>query len=178
MIKEQKEAFVADFREKAEQASAMYLTDFTGLDVKAMTVLRSRLKAAGCEYLVVKNRLAKRALDEAGMAGIVDSLTGPTGVVFTSNGVVEAAKSVAEFAKEHDGKPTFKSGLMEGRVLGAGEVARIAELPSRDVLLSMLAGALGGPMAALASALEAKVGEMAGLFEALRDKKSQDGKAD
>lgn len=171
MIREQKETFVAGFREKAEQCSAMYLTDFTGLDVKAMTVLRNRLKDAGCEYLVVKNRLAKRALDEAGMPGVADSLTGPTGVVFTSNGVVEAAKSVAEFAKEYDGKPVFKSGVMEGKVLGPGDIARIAELPSRDVLLSMLAGALGGPAAAFASALEAKTGEMAGLFEALRDKK-------
>lgn len=178
MTKEQKEAFVADFREKAEQCSAMYLTDFTGLDVKAMTILRGRLKAAGCEYVVVKNRLAKRALDEAGMTGLLDSLIGPTGAVFTSNGVVEAAKSVAEFAKEHDGKPVFKSGVMEGKMLEPAAVARLAELPSRDALLSMLAGVLAGPTAALASALEAKKVEMAGLFEALRDTKSRDGKAD
>jgi len=171
--KQKKTAFVAEFRDKAAQSSAMYLTDFTGLDVKAMTDLRSQLTAAGCEYVVVKNRLAKRALGDPQMAGVVEALTGPTGVIFTSNGVVEAARTVSDFAKAHDGKPSLKAGWLEGRALQAADMARLADLPSREELLSMLAGALEGPLAALASALEAKTREAAGLLEGLRDKRNQ-----
>lgn len=174
MNKEEKTTFVAEFRDKAARSSAMYLTDFTGLDVKAMTDLRSRLRAAGCEYVVVKNRLVKRALDDPGMEGLVEALAGPTGVIFTSNGVAEAARTVSDFAKEHDGKPSLKAGWLEGRALEAADVARIADLPSREALLSMLAGALEGPLAALASALEAKTREAAGLLEALRDKRNHE----
>lgn len=172
MNRQQKEAFVASFRDRAARSSAVYLTDFTGLDVKAMTRLRAQLKGVGAEYVVVKNRLVKRALDDAGMAELQEVLAGPTGVVFSSNGVVEAARAVADFQKEHDGKPSFKAGSLEGKALRAGDVARLASLPSREALLAMLAGALGGPAAALASALEAKTRETAGLLEALRDQKS------
>ncbi len=175
MDRQRKEAFVAGFRDKAARSSAMYLTDFTGLDVKAMTDLRNRLKGAGAEYLVVKNRLVKRAFDDAGMTAMAGVLTGPTGVIFSSNGVVEAAKTVADFAKEHDGKPVMKAGWLEGKALQPGDVARLAELPSRDGLLAILAGALAGPTAALASAMEAKAREAAGLLEALRDQRSQEG---
>lgn len=174
MNKQEKTAFVAEFRDKVAQSSAMYLTDFTGLDVKAMTDLRSRLKAAGCEYVVVKNRLVKRALDDPQMTSVVERLTGPTGVIFTSNGVVEAAKAVSDFAREHDDKPSLKAGWMEGRALEAADVARLADLPSREGLLAMLAGALASPLAALANAMEAKTREAAGLLEALREKKNQE----
>ena len=171
MTKEQKQAFVAQFRERLETAEAVYLTDFTGLDVKAMTTLRSRLKKSGGEYLVVKNRLAKRALADTGAPDVSSHLVGPTGVVFGDDGVAETAKAVADFARENGNKPAFKAGILDGTVLDAAKIARIAELPSREVLLSQVAGALGGPASALAGALQAKVQEFAGLVEALRDAK-------
>lgn len=171
MTKEQKEAFVAEFQERLESAEAVYLTDFTGLDVKAMTTLRSRLKKSGGEYLVVKNRLVKRAFADTGAPDVSEHLVGPTGVVFGDDDVAEAAKTVAEFAKEHENKPVFKAGILDDVVLDAAKIARIAELPSRDVLLSQVAGALGGPASALAGALQAKVQEFAGLVDALRDAK-------
>lgn len=169
MTKEQKEAFVAEFQERLETAEAVYLTDFTGLDVKAMTALRSRIKRSGGEYLVVKNRLVKRALADSGAPDVAAHLVGPTGVVFGDDDVAEAARTVADFAKDNGDKPVFKAGILEGVVLDAAKIARIAELPSREVLLSQVAGALSGPASALAGALEAKVQEFAGLMEALRD---------
>lgn len=172
MKRDQKETFVAEFQEKVKTAEAVYLTDFTGLDVQAMTTLRSQLRKAGGEYLVVKNRLVKRALSELDVPDLSEHLLGPTGVVFGANEIVPAAKAVADFAKEHDDRPVFKVGIVENGVVNAEEIKRLADLPPREVLLSQLAGALEGPMSALASALGAKLQEVVGLVEALREQKS------
>jgi large subunit ribosomal protein L10 len=88
---------------------------------------------------------------------------------------VEAAKAVADFAKAHDDRPSFKVAVLENALLDPSQIDRLAKLPSREVLLSMLAGALEAPMAALAGALEAKMQEMSGLLEALRDKQGGEG---
>ena len=168
MTREQKETFVAEFQGRLDQAEVLYLTDFTGLNVKAMTTLRRRLKEAGAEYLVVKNRLVKRALGDAAGPELTKVLTGPTGIVFGNAGVAEAARAVADFAKENDKKPVFKAGLLGDAFLEPEKIAKIATLPSREALLSEVAGALGGPSSALAAALEAKTQELAGVVEALR----------
>ena len=172
MTKEQKEAFVDEVRNRVQNAEAVYLTDFTGLDVKDMTRLRSQLRSAGSEYVVVKNRLLKRALEGLDFPDLSEHLVGPTGILFGTSGVVEPAKAVADFAKEHYDKPVFKVGVVENEILDATEIARLAKLPSREVLFSQLAGALGGPMSALASALEAKIQEFVGLLDALQQEKS------
>ena len=171
MNRTEKQSFVTEFREKVEKAEVLYLTDFTGLDVKSLTVLRQQLKDSGAEYLVVKNRLAKRALEETDLPDISDALLGPTGVVLCYADIVAPAKAVSDFAKEHDDKPVFKLGILDNKVVSAEEVGRLAKLPSREQLLAELAGALEAPMAAFASALEGKVQEMSGLLEALKEKK-------
>lgn len=171
MNQSEKATFVTEFRDKVKNAPVFYLTDFSGLDVKSMTVLRQRLKASGCEYLVVKNRLAKLALEELDLPDLGDSLLGPTGVVFGYDGPVEPAKALADFAKEHDDKPVFKIGVMDGALVSAEEIQKLAKLPPREQLLAALAGALEAPMAALASALEGKIQEMAGVLDALKSQK-------
>ncbi len=168
-----KEGFVSDLRDRISRAPVVYLTDFTGLDVKAMTLLRRSIKASGAEYLVVKNRLAKRAFAETGLPDISESLEGPTGMVFGYEDAVAPAKALSDFAKAHDKKPVFKVGIMDNEILRAEQVDAIAKLPSRDVLYSMLAGVLEAPMAALASALEAKLQETAGLIDALREEREK-----
>lgn len=174
MKRTEKETFVADFRSRVEKAPVFYLADFTGLDVKAMTTLRAQLKANGAEFLVVKNRLVKRALAEMEVPDdVAASLVGPTGVVFGYEGAVEPAKVLTDFAKEHDDRPAFKAGVLENQLLGAEQIIALAKLPSKEVLLSQLAGALEGPMAAFVAALEGKIQEMAGLLEALRQEREQ-----
>ena len=169
MDRTQKESFVAALRERINRAPVMYLTDFTGLDVKAMSQLRRSLKQSGAEYLVVKNRLAKRAFAETEeFPDISESLEGPTGLVFGYEDVVSAAKTLSDFAKEHDSKPAFKLGVMDRQVLQPEQIDRLAKLPSREQLLAELAGAMEAPMAQLATALEAKLQEMAGLLDALK----------
>ncbi len=175
MKKEQKEAFVADFGERLGRAEAIFLTDFTGLDVKAMTSLRRQLKKSGGEYLVVKNRLVRRALADTEIPDISGFLTGPTGVIFGDDDVVDAVRTVADFAKENGDKPVFKVGVLDSTVLDAAQINRVAKLPSREVLLSQVVGVLSAPMSALASALEGKIQEMAGLVEALREDRESKG---
>ena len=114
MDRTQKETFVAALRERINRAPVMYLTDFTGLDVKAMSKLRRSLKDSGAEYVVVKNRLAMRAFEETdGFPDISGSLEGPTGLVFGYEGAVAPAKTLSDFAKEHDQRPVFKLGVMD-----------------------------------------------------------------
>ena len=175
MKRADKEAFVQDFRSRVQNAPVLYLTDFTGLDVESMTVLRQELKRSGAEYLVVKNRLAKRALEDVeGFPDLSRALTGPTGVVFAYEGAVEPAKAVSDFAKEHEDKPVFKIGVLENDLLTVEQIQRLAALPPREQLLAELAGALEAPMSALATALQGKLQETSGLLEALRRQREEE----
>lgn len=173
MNRTSKESFVSDLGERLSRAPVVYLTDFTGLDVKSMTLLRRTLKESGAEYLVVKNRLAKRALGETELPDIGDSFNGPTGLVLAYGDVVTPAKVLSDFAKAHHDKPVFKLGVLEQKVLQPEQIDRIAKLPPREQLLAELAGALQAPVAALAGALEAKLQEMAGLLDALKQEREQ-----
>lgn len=178
MNRTEKQAFVDDFRSKVQEAGVLYLTDFSGLDVKSITVLRQRLRESGAEYIVVKNRLAKLAVADLDLPDISEALLGPTGVVLGYGGSVEPAKAVRDFAKEHDDKPVFKLGVLDNELVSVAEIERLAKLPPRDQLLAELAGALEAPMAAFASALEGKIQEMSGLLEALREQKESGGGAE
>lgn len=175
MNRTEKATFVAALRERIHKAPVVYLTDFTGLDVKSITKLRRSLRASGAEYLVVKNRLARLAFSETGLPNIFDDLEGPTGMVLGYKDVVAPAKALTEFAKEHDKRPAFKLGILENKVLRPEQIDRIAKLPPREQLLAELAGAMSAPTAMLAMLLEAKLQEMAGLIDALREKRQGEG---
>ncbi|MEE2862799.1 MAG: 50S ribosomal protein L10 [Gemmatimonadota bacterium] len=169
MDRAQKESFLEDLRERIDRAPVLYLTDFTGLDVKAMTQLRRSLKTSGAEYLVVKNRLAKRVFTEfEDLPDITESLEGPTGLVFGYEDAVTVAKTLADFAKEHEERPSFKLGIMDHQILEPEQIIRLAKLPPREQLLAQLVGAFEAPLSALATALEGKISEMVGLLDALR----------
>lgn len=177
MKRSDKETFVADFQSRLQEAPVLYLTDFSGLDVKSITVLRDRLHESGAEYVVVKNRLLKRALEtaEIELPDLSEHLKGPTAVILAGEGPVGPAKALTDFAKEHGDRPTFKVGIMDQQLLVEGQFKRLATLPSREELLAQLAGALQAPMASLAGVLQAKLQETAGLLDALREKKAEEG---
>lgn len=176
MKRSDKESFVAEFQARIKETPVFYLTDFSGLDVKSITVLRDRLHESGAEYVVVKNRLLLRALEgaEQELPDISEHLRGPTAVVLGGDGPVAPAKALTEFAKDHDDRPVFKIGIVDQSLVEAGQFERLAKLPSREELLAQLAGALEAPMAALAGALGAKLQETAGLLDALREKKAEE----
>jgi large subunit ribosomal protein L10 len=174
MKRTDKESFVAEFTERVRTSPVFYLTDFSGLNVKAMTKLRRELRQAGAEYLVVKNRLVVRVLEELELDHdeITGQLRGPTGVVMVDEEPVAPAKALTDFAKAHGDRPVFKVGLLDEKVVAAGQFDRLAKLPPKEQLLAELAGALEAPMAMLAAALEAKLQETSGLLDALREKKA------
>ena len=103
--KNDKQVLVDSLREKLGTASAVYYTDFTGLNVKRMTDLRRRLRKVGVEYVVIKNTLALRAVNESGL--VSQRLKGPTGIVVARDAVA-GAKVLSDFAKENDQKPALK----------------------------------------------------------------------
>ena len=177
MNRADKQSFVEQFRDQVKANPVFYLTDFTGLDVQSMTRLRQRLRASGAEYMVVKNRLVLRALQELDVEfpDLTEHLRGATGVVMGAEGPVEPAKALSDFAKEHDSKPVFKIGVVDQQLVEAAQFEQLAKLPPRDHLLAELAGAMQAPMASLVGVLEAKLQELAGLVEALRlEKESGD----
>jgi large subunit ribosomal protein L10 len=175
---EQKQGVVTELAEKLRSANGVYLTDFQGLTVKRMTVLRARIRKEGAEYLVVKNTLAERALAGLDLPDIASFFRGPTGLVITVSDPVAAARVIAEFARENDNRPAIKAGIVERRALSAADVQRLAMLPSRDQLLALLAGAFEAPLAQLVFVLQAMLVEMAGLIEALRAKREEEGGAE
>lgn len=170
---QQKQAVVEELAHKLRDAHAIYLTDFTGLNVKSMTDLRARLRKAGVEYVVVKNSLAGRAVEGLDLPDIGRFFVGPTGLAIGREDAVAAAKVLDEFAREHDDRPTVKVGVVERREVTAEEVGRIAKLPPREQLLAELAGALEAPMAQVAFVLQALLSEFVGLVEALRAEREQ-----
>jgi large subunit ribosomal protein L10 len=165
MNRTEKEQLVSELKDKLEGATALYYTDFTGLNVKRMTDLRRRLRKANVEYVVIKNTLALRAVNESGLVG--ERLKGPTGLVVAKDAVA-AAKVITDFAKENDKKPTVKGGLFEGKQIGVAQVTKLASMPSREQMLSELGAGLQSPMAAFVGALNGLLYMFAGALEGLR----------
>ena len=159
MKRSDKEQLVAELKTKLDGAEGVIYTDFTGLNVKRMTELRRRLRKAGVEYVVIKNTLALRAVNEAGLT--TQKLKGPTGVVVTKDPIT-AARLLTDFAKENDAKPSVKGGLYEGAVIDAAMVKKLALLPTRTDALSMLVGAFNSVLMAFALALDARKSQLEG----------------
>ena len=169
--KAQKQELVTTLAAKLKRSPTLYVTDFTGLDVARITDLRRRLRAAGVEYVVVKNTLALRAFSEAQVTGVESHLDGPTALVLAGADAVAPAKILHDFAKEFE-KPKIKIGLVEGKPIEPALVARLAALPSREALLAQLGGALQAPLAGFAGALNGLLMMMAGALEALKNQKA------
>src|ERR687894_1348819 len=145
MKKSEKEQLVSELAQKLRGASALYFTDFTGLNVKRMTDLRRRLRKSGVEYVVIKNTLALRAVNESGL--MTTPLKGPTGLVLARDPIT-AARVLSDFAKENDARPTVKGGLLDGRALDSAQVKQLATMPSREQMLAELGAGFQAPMAA------------------------------
>jgi len=165
MKREEKEKLVTELSAKLNHAQSLYYTDFTGLNVKRMTDLRRRLKKAGVEYVVIKNTLALRAVNESGLVG--DALKGPTGLVVAKD-PVSAARVLTEFAKENEDKPTVKGGLLSGKKIDNAQLKRLASLPSREQMLADLGAGMQSPMAAFVGALNGLLYMFAGALDALK----------
>jgi len=168
MKRTEKEQLVAELTQKLNTAQSLYYTDFTGLNVKRMTELRRRFKKAGVEYVVIKNTLALRAVNESGL--VSDTLKGPTGLVVAKD-PVSAAKVLTDFAKENEDKPTVKGGLLSGKRIDNAQLKRLASLPSREQMLADLGAGMQSPMAAFAGALNGLLYMFVGALDALKSQR-------
>ena len=172
MARADKQAAVAEIVESFNDAAGAVLTDYRGLTVKELQDLRRSL-GENADYAVVKNTLAKLAASEAGMAGFDELLVGPTAIAFLKGDVVEAAKGLRDFAKANPAL-VIKGGYLDGKAIDAKEVAKLADLESRDVLLGKLAGAMLASLQNAVFLLNAPLAQAARVVGALQAKAEQD----
>lgn len=137
----EKQQIVRELQEKFTKSKVVIVTDYMGLDVTTINELRSKLKAAGIEYQVVKNTLLRRAAEDTAVSPISESFKGPSAVAMSFDDPVAPAKVLSEFAKDHD-KLEIKIGVMDGQVLDLSSIKSLASLPSREVLLGQLLSTL------------------------------------
>jgi large subunit ribosomal protein L10 len=171
MARADKQAAVAEIVDSFNGAAGAVLTEYRGLTVKQLQELRRSL-GENANYAVVKNTLAKIAATEVGIEGFDDLLTGPTAIAFINGDVVEAAKGLRDFAKAN---PTLviKGGVLDGKPLGAAEVAKLADLESREVLMGKLAGAMLASLSQAVYLLNAPLAQAARLAGALQAKRAE-----
>lgn len=174
MPKPEKLEAVATVREKLSRSKSVIVTDYRGLTVAQMTDLRSRLRKEGVEYKIVKNRLAKIALREAGMDDMDDYLKGTTALAFGIKDPVGPAKVLTAYAKDNE-KLKIIGGLMDNQRLNTVAIGELAQLPSREVLLSRLLGSITSPVQKLAYGLNQTVAKVVYAFDAVARKKAEQG---
>lgn len=169
MARADKAAAVAELKDSFTNAAAAVLTEYRGLTVKDLQDLRRAL-GEDATYAVAKNTLTTIAAREAGIEGLDGQLSGPTAISFISGDVAGVAKGLRDFAKANP-HLVIKGGVMDGRVLDAEGVKKLADLESREVLLAKLAGAMNGNLAKAAGLFAAPLSQAARLVAALSDQK-------
>jgi large subunit ribosomal protein L10 len=170
MAQADKATAVADIAEQFKSSTATVITDYRGLTVANLAELRRSL-APSATYSVAKNTLIKRAASDAGVIGLDELFVGPTAIAFVSGEAVDAAKAIKKFAKDHKAL-VIKGGYMDGRALTVAEVERIADLESREVLLTKLAGAMKANLSKAAALFNAPASQVARLAAALQEKRA------
>lgn len=152
-ILNQKKEEVSKLAEQMKEAKLILLVDYRGINVTDVTELRTDLRKVNSKYAVIKNNITRRALAECGLEGLEEQLEGPTAVIMSNEDYLEPSKIIYNFSKNND-YYKIKGGVIEGKVMSAEEIITLAKLPSRETLLSMLAGALLGNISKVAVALD------------------------
>jgi len=159
-------------REKINSAKGLYLTDYTGLKMEDMSRLRGELRKSKGEFKVSKNTLIRRALEGTVYSGISEELSGQTGIGFGYDDPTLPAKILHEFYKKIE-KPKVKIFFLEGRQYESKELSQIATLPSREILLAQVIGAIQAPLANLVGTLDGMLSNLVRTLEAIKDKKEK-----
>ena len=169
MARPDKEAAVAELADQFSRSAAAVLTEYRGLTVKELKALRRSL-GENATSAVTKNTLTTIAARQAGIEGLDETLVGPTAIAFISGDVATVAKGLRDFAKANP-YLVIKSGVMDGRVLDADSVRKLADLESREVLLAKLAGAMNGNLVKAVSLFAAPLAQAARALGALQTQK-------
>jgi large subunit ribosomal protein L10 len=166
MNKTDKQSIVDDLSARLKSARTVYVTDFQGITVAQVNQLRRRCAKVGVDYVVVKNTLARRALEGATITGLDGYLKGNTALALSKD-PGSAAKVLADFTKEFQ-KLQVRGGIVEGKAVSPADVKKMANLPPREVLLAELGGALQAPLAGFLGVLQSLLSNFAGALEALK----------
>ncbi|MDP4169281.1 MAG: 50S ribosomal protein L10 [Bacillota bacterium] len=151
---EVKKQIVDEIAEKFKASKSTVVVDYRGLTVGQVTELRKQLREAGIDFKVYKNSMSRRAADAAELSGLNGALTGPNAIAFSNEDVVAPAKILNDFAKKNEALE-IKAGVVEGNIVSVEEIKALADLPSREGLLSMLLSVLQAPIRNLALAAKA-----------------------
>lgn len=165
---EEKKQAVSELAQKLERSSIVITTNFRGLSVAEMTELRRRLRQEEIEYRVIKNTLAHFAAEQAGKEGLISIIEGPTAIAFGYGDVVAPAKALIDYIRSAKSELRISGGLMEQRVLSASEVATLATLPPKEVLIAKLLSGMQGSILALVNVLNANITGLVSLLVARR----------
>ena len=170
-VLEQKQKVVADLAERIKSSAAGVLVNYQGITVADDTALRAELRKAGVNYTVIKNTLISKACDIVGFEGLKDVLSGMTAIATSEEDAVAPARIINDFAKKNENY-SIKAGFVDGKVIDVAGVNALAELPSKEVLLSMLLSAMQGPVRGLAVSLDATISGLARALQAVADQKA------
>ena len=171
MPRPEKTAVVEEIRTKLDGADAAVLTEYRGLSVRALADLRGSLRPANTEYKVFKNRLARRAAEEAGLTDLLPLLEGPVAIAFVHGDAVPAAKALRDFGRTNP-ELVVKGGLLGSNPITAAELAALADIPPREQLLGMLAGGFQAPLTKAAGLFQAFTRNLAYGVQALIDQRA------
>ena len=163
MLRNEKEAVIAEVAQLLTDTQDMFVSDYRGLTVTELSELRDKLRQSGATFKVVKNTLGGIAADRAGREDVKSFLSGPTAVTFCGDDLVGAAKALADFAKTHP-HLVIRGGLLESSLIDEAGVKALASLPPRDVLVAQLVGTMAAPMTGLVTVLQ---GTVSGFVRAL-----------
>ncbi|MBC8174618.1 MAG: 50S ribosomal protein L10 [Candidatus Marinimicrobia bacterium] len=161
---------VAAMKEKFENATGVYFTDFMGLNVSEVTDLRKKFYSEGVEYLVVKNTLVKLASKDLKIKELEDIFRGPTAIAFSYQDPTTPARVLKEFKKEHD-LPELKALIFEGELMDKSLFEKISNLPSREVLLSNLVGGLNSPMTKFVTTISSPISKLLNVLSSIKETK-------
>ncbi len=177
MKKEEKVTAVTELTEKFGRARLAILTECVGLPVNEVTELRKQLRGAKAEYRIVKNTLAARAVEGTILAGLKVHLKGPTGVVIGYDDPVLPTKVLKDFigAEKREAKIRMTAGVLEGKILQPAELAAVAKLPKKEVLVAMLLSAMQGPIRGVVYTLNAVLSKFVRVIAAIQDKRKGEG---
>jgi large subunit ribosomal protein L10 len=176
MARPEKVAVVEEIQTKLDAADAAVLTEYRGLTVSELAELRASLRPTGTQYKVFKNTLARRAIEGRGLDEVTDLFEGPVAIAFVQGDAAAAAKALREFGRAHEAL-VVKGGLLGERVITPTEIAALADLPSREVLLTQIAGLFQQPLTRAAGLFQAFPRNFAYGVQALIDQRVAGGEA-
>jgi large subunit ribosomal protein L10 len=173
MNREEKGQAIEEIAAEIGAAEAIFAVDYRGISVPQAAELRAKLREADAGFRIVKNRLTKRAADQAGEQRLAEFLQGPTALTFVRGDTAQAAKAISTFNKEHD-VLSFKGGFMGELALDEERFKSIARLPAREVLDGQLAGVVASPLTGLVRGLGSMVSGLANQLQQLQEQKEKD----